>query len=470
MVRSSSDQWEDPSQSGRGNKKMESWYLVAVFAFGIAALITAVMWLKIHPFVALLTASIGVGLAAGMSPETVIESMTSGMGNTLGFVAVVVGLGSIFGMMLEQSGGAEKLADRLVKMFGPQQAALALGLVGFLVCIPVFLDVALVMLLPLAVAAGKRTGQPVTRFALPMLVGMAVTHAFVPPTPGPTAVANLLGADLGWVITVGIAAGLPTLIITAIFASKVLSKVASGNVSLDISPGTNAPQRKSPHLAIVVALLVLPLVLIVSETAARAALGEESPTALWLMLVGHPFTALLIATLAAFYFLGKRLGMPAQEVQRIAERALEPAGVILLVTGAGGVFKQVLIDSGAGDAVASSLTSASVSTVVLAWLVAVIIRVLQGSATVAMITAAGLVAPLVTASGQPEPFAALVTIAIASGASVASHVNDSGFWLVGKFLGLSVGETLKTWTVQETIIGVLGLIFVVGIAALYGVL
>jgi Gnt-I system low-affinity gluconate transporter len=373
-------------------------------------------------------------------------------------------------MMLEQSGGAEKLADRLVKMFGPQQAALALGLVGFLVCIPVFLDVALVMLLPLAVAAGKRTGQPVTRFALPMLVGMAVTHAFVPPTPGPTAVANLLGADLGWVITVGIAAGLPTLIITAIFASKVLSKVASGNVSLDVSPDTTTPQRKSPHLAIVVALLVLPLILIVSETAARGALGKESPTALWLMLVGHPFTALLIATLAAFYFLGTRLGMPAQEVQRIAERALEPAGVILLVTGAGGVFKQVLIDSGAGDAVASSLTSAAVPTVVLAWLVAVVIRVLQGSATVAMITAAGLVAPLVTASGQPEPFAALVTIAIASGASVASHVNDSGFWLVGKFLGLSVGETLKTWTVQETIIGVLGLVFVVCIAALYGVL
>ena len=141
-------------------------------------------------------------------------------------------------------------------MFGPQQAALALGLVGFLVCIPVFLDVALVMLLPLAVAAGKRTGQPVTRFALPMLVGMAVTHAFVPPTPGPTAVANLLGADLGWVITVGIAAGLPTLIITAIFASKVLSKVASGNVSLDVPPDTTTPQRKSPHLAVVVALLV----------------------------------------------------------------------------------------------------------------------------------------------------------------------------------------------------------------------
>ncbi|MDA7886250.1 GntP family permease, partial [Pirellulales bacterium] len=347
---------------------MESWYLVLVVTVGIAALITAVMWLKIHPFVALLAASIGVGLAAGMSPDSVIQSMTSGMGNTLGFVAVVVGLGSIFGMMLEQSGGAEKLADRLVKFFGPQQAALALGLVGFLVCIPVFLDVALVMLLPLAVAAAKRTGQPVTKFALPMLVGMAVTHAFVPPTPGPTAVAAMLGADLGWVITVGIAAGLPTLIITAIFASQVLSKVASGNVSLDIPPNT-APQRKSPHLGIVIALLVLPLALIVSETASRATLGEESPAALWLMLVGHPFTALLIATLAAFYFLGKRLGMPAEDVQRIAERALEPAGVILLVTGAGGVFKQVLIDSGAGDAVASSLTAAALPTIVLAWVV-----------------------------------------------------------------------------------------------------
>ena len=469
MVRSPAVQWEDPLPSRRGKKKMESWYLVLVVTAGIAALITAVMWLKIHPFVALLTASIGVGLAAGMSPDSVIQSMTSGMGNTLGFVAVVVGLGSIFGMMLEQSGGAEKLADRLVKFFGPQQAALALGLVGFLVCIPVFLDVALVMLLPLAVAAAKRTGQPVTKFALPMLVGMAVTHAFVPPTPGPTAVAAMLGADLGWVITVGIAAGLPTLIITAIFASQVLSKVASGNVSLDRPPNT-APQRKSPHLGIVIALLVLPLALIVSETASRATLGEESPAALWLMLVGHPFTALLIATLAAFYFLGKRLGMPAEDVQRIAERALEPAGVILLVTGAGGVFKQVLIDSGAGDAVASSLTAAALPTVVLAWVVAAIIRVLQGSATVAMITAAGLVAPLVIAAGQPEPFAALVTIAIASGASIASHVNDSGFWLVGKFLGLSVSETLKTWTVQETLIGVLGLIFVVGIAAMYGVL
>lgn len=452
---------------------MASWQLVLVVAAGVAALVAAVMWLRIHPFVALIAVAIGVGLAAGMPAQKIIDSITAGMGNTLGFVAVVVGLGSIFGMMLEESGGAEKLAERLVAACGPQRAALALGLVGFLVCIPVFLDVALVMLLPLAVAAGRRTGEPVSRFALPMLAGMAVTHAFVPPTPGPTAVANLLNADLGWVITIGIMAGLPTLLITAVIASRVLSRWAADGVP-DTSAPTPASRRRrawaAPHLGVVIALLVLPLALIVGDTAVRAVWGEESPMALWLPLIGHPFTALLIATLGTFYFLGIRLGMPAAEVQRISERALEPAGVILLVTGAGGVLKQVLIDSGAGQAVAVSLAAAALPTVVVAWLVAAVIRVLQGSATVAMITAAGLVAPLVEAADRPEPFAALVTIAIAAGGTVASHVNDSGFWLVGKFLGLSVGDTLRTWTVQETIIGVLGLVFVIMIAAVAGVL
>ena len=450
---------------------MASWQLVLVVAAGVAALVASVMWLRIHPFVALLAVAIGVGLAAGMPPQKIIDSITAGMGNTLGFVAVVVGLGSIFGMMLEESGGAEKLAERLVAVCGPQRAALALGLVGFLVCIPVFLDVALVMLLPLAVAASRRTGEPVTRFALPMLAGMAVTHAFVPPTPGPTAVANLLSADLGWVITMGIMAGLPTLLITAMIASRVLARWATGDVPETVTPTAASGRRRTwatPHLGVVIALLVLPLALIVGDTAVRAAWGEESPAALWLPLIGHPFTALLIATLGTFYFLGIRLGMPSAEVQRIAERALEPAGVILLVTGAGGVFKQVLIDSGAGQAVAASLTAAALPTVVVAWLVAAVIRVLQGSATVAMITAAGLVAPLVEAADRPEPFAALVTIAIAAGGTVVSHVNDSGFWLVGKFLGLSVGDTLRTWTVQETIIGVLGLVFVIMIAAATG--
>ncbi len=453
---------------------MQPWQLVLVAVGGVVALVAAVVWLRIHPFVALLTVAIAVGLAAGMEPQAVIDAMTAGMGNTLGFVAIVVGLGSMFGMMLEESGGAEKLAERLVAFFGPSRTAFALGLVGFLVCIPVFLDVALVMLLPLAVAASRRTGRGVTSFALPMLAGMGVTHAFVPPTPGPTAVAQLLGADLGWVIAMGVAAGLPTLVVTAAVAAGPLARVAPGKPALSAERSAEATEVQArfrePRVGVVLGLLLLPLLLIVGGTVVRAVAGADTPAAEWSALVGHPFTALLIATLATFHLLGRRLGMPAAHIQRVAERALEPAGVILLVTGAGGVFKQVLIDSGAGQAVAGSLTAWALPPLVVAWLVAAVIRLLQGSATVAMITAAGLVAPLVESAGRPEPFAALMTIAIAAGGSVASHVNDSGFWLVSKFLGLSVGETLATWTIVETLVAVGGLVFVLLLGAGFGVL
>ncbi len=453
---------------------METWQLALIAFGGVAAVILGVMWLKIHPFVALLTAAIGVGLASGMTPDTVLDSVQKGMGNTLGFVAIVVGLGSMFGMMLEESGGAERLAGRMVEFFGEARTGMALGLVGFLVCIPVFLDVALVMVLPLAVAAAKRTGRSVTVYALPMLSGMAVTHAFVPPTPGPTTVAQLLSADLGWVIALGIATGLPTLIVTALISGTVLARQAAGNPPLVRSNDGDLPEQaplKKPSVGIVLMLLVLPIALIVGETVTRSIVGEESPLAQWLALVGNPITALLLATFGTFYFLGIRLGMPASRVQRVAERGLAPAGVILLVTGAGGVFKQVLIDSGIGGAVASALADTALPTLVLAWLVAAVIRVLQGSATVAMITAAGLVAELfippeaASATAEqavttPAWMPALATLAIAAGASIASHVNDSGFWLVGRFLGLSVGETLRTWTIVETIVSIAGLGFI----------
>ena len=453
---------------------METWQLALIAVGGVAAVILGVMWLRIHPFVALLTAAIGVGLASGMTPDTVLDSVQKGMGNTLGFVAIVVGLGSMFGMMLEESGGAERLAGKMVTFFGEARTGMALGLVGFLVCIPVFLDVALVMVLPLAVAAAKRTGRNVTVYALPMLSGMAVTHAFVPPTPGPTTVAQLLSADLGWVIALGIVTGLPTLAVTAWISGTVLARQAAGNPPLVASNEPAGPQQTplaEPSVGVVLTLLVLPIALIVGETVVRAILGDDAPAAQWLALVGNPITALLLATFGTFYFLGIRLGMPASRVQRVAERGLAPAGVILLVTGAGGVFKQVLIDSGIGGAVASALAETALPTLVMAWLVAAVIRVLQGSATVAMITAAGLVAELISpgagaasgiAEAAPHPawFPALAVLAIAAGASIASHVNDSGFWLVGRFLGLTVGETLRTWTIVETIVAVAGLGFI----------
>ena len=452
---------------------METWQLTLIAVGGVLAVILGVMWLRIHPFVALLTAAIGVGLAAGMTPDTVLDSVQKGMGNTLGFVAIVVGLGSMFGMMLEESGGAERLAGKMVSFFGEARTGMALGLVGFLVCIPVFLDVALVMVLPLAVAAARRTGRNVTVYALPMLSGMAVTHAFVPPTPGPTTVAQLLSADLGWVIALGIATGLPTLVVTALISSTVLAKQAAGNPPLVASNESNQPGEaplREPSVWVVLLLLILPIALIVGETVVRTMLGKDAVVAKYLALVGNPITALLLATFGTFYFLGIRLGMPASRVQRVAERGLAPAGVILLVTGAGGVFKQVLIDSGIGSAVASALAETALPTLVMAWFVAAVIRLLQGSATVAMITAAGLVVELIepsatgdavaAASASPAWFPALAVLAIAAGASIASHVNDSGFWMGGRFLGLTVGETLRTWTIVETIVSVAGLGFV----------
>jgi len=453
---------------------MENSYLVLVAIAGVIGVIVAVTRLRLHPFVALLTVAICVGLAAGMSPTNVTEAITKGMGGTLGFVAVVVGLGSMFGMLLEESGGMERLAAVLINRLGEARAGFALAAVGFLICIPVFLDVALVMLLPLAVAVARRTGKSVTTYAMPMLAGMAVTHAFVPPTPGPTAVAQLLAADLGWVIAMGILTGLPTLAIAAWLSGTVIARQAAGQPPLNrptqIDNTSANSDIKQPSVGLVLGLLLLPILLIVGDTALRTTLGSDTSITKWTALVGHPFTALLVATLGSFWLLGTRLGMPASQVQQIAERGLEPAGVILLVTGAGGVFKQVLIDSGAGAVVASALAELSLPTLLVAWLVAAVIRLLQGSATVAMITAAGLIAPLIQSSGQPEPFAALATLAIAAGATIASHVNDSGFWLVGRFLGLTTGETLRTWTLLETIISVVGLIFIIAAHGLFGML
>ncbi|MBL7193357.1 MAG: gluconate transporter, partial [Pirellulales bacterium] len=280
--------------------------------------------------------------------------------------------------------------------------------------------------------------------------------------------------DLGWVIALGIVTGLPTLAVTAWISGTVLARQAAGNPPLVAShepAGPQQPPLAEPSVGVVLTLLVLPIALIVGETVVRAILGDDAPAAQWLALVGNPITALLLATFGTFYFLGIRLGMPASRVQRVAERGLAPAGVILLVTGAGGVFKQVLIDSGIGGAVASALAETALPTLVMAWLVAAVIRVLQGSATVAMITAAGLVAELISpgagaasgiaeAASHPAWFPALAVLAIAAGASIASHVNDSGFWLVGRFLGLTVGETLRTWTIVETIVAVAGLVFI----------
>lgn len=430
--------------------------LILTAVAGIFFLLFLVMKVKLHAFVALLLVSLLVGVTAGMPLAGVIESIQKGMGSTLGFVAIVVGLGAMFGQMLQVSGGAERLAQTLLQRFGEDKAQWSLGLTGFLVAIPVFFDVGFIILVPLVYGLAQKTGRSLLYYGIPLLAGLAVTHSFVPPTPGPIAVANLLGADLGWVILFGALAGIPSMIIAGPLFGRWIAKRIHVGVP-DYMQLTPAPtDRELPSFLTVAGIILVPLVLILVNTVTNMLLPADDPIRTVLGFLGHPFVALLIATLLAFTLLGTQRGYTRDEVQSIATKGLEPAGIIILVTGAGGVFKQVLIDSGVGQVLGNMMAGSALPPIVLAFTIAALVRVAQGSATVAMITAAGLIAPLATTLNLQGPVLGLLVISIAAGATILSHVNDSGFWLVNRYFGLDVKDTLKSWTVMETLIALVG--------------
>ncbi|MCM8538082.1 MAG: GntP family permease [Lentisphaeraceae bacterium] len=387
----------------------------------------------------------------------IIDTVKGGMGGILGFVAIVVGLGAMFGKMLEVSGGAERLAKNILEKFGDDKAPWALGLTGFLISIPVFLDVGLIIIIPIVYSLAHRTGKPILFYGIPLLAGLGVTHSMIPPTPGPIAVADLLGADLGWVILFGCIAGLPAMIL----AGPVFGKYISKKVTLGIPDFVDFDEPKEgkplPSFGLVMFLILTPLTLILLNTVIGYFDVHEN-VKLVIKFLGDPFVAMLIATILAFYTLGKFCGYSRDEVQDIATKALEPAGIIILVTGAGGVFKQVLIDSGVGQMLGAMLKDSSMPPVLLAFIIAMLVRVAQGSATVAMVTGGGIMAGILAGAGMAPsgPVLGLIAIAVACGSTVFSHVNDSGFWLVNRFFGMSVKDTLKTWTMVETIIGFVG--------------
>jgi Gnt-I system low-affinity gluconate transporter len=435
---------------------MSDQMLILVALAGIFLLLFLVIRTKLHAFVALLLVSLIVGILAGMPLNEVVTSMQNGMGGTLGFVAVVVGLGAMFGQMLEVSGGAERLAQTLVKKFGEDKSQWALGVTGFLVAIPVFFDVGFIILVPIVYGLAKKTGKSLLYYGIPLLAGLAVTHSFIPPTPGPIAVADLIGADLGWVILFGTIAGIPAMIIAGPLFAKYISKKLHVVVPDYMNLEEIEYDKELPSFKLIASLIMIPLVLILLNTVSGVLLEEGNIVRSVLTFLGHPFVALTIATILTFVFLGTKRGYSRQEVQDIATKALEPAGIIILVTGAGGVFKQILIDSGVGQVLGDMMAGSPLPPILLAFLIAAAVRVAQGSATVSMVTAAGLMAPLIEILGLQGPVLGLLVIAIASGATVLSHVNDSGFWLVGRYFGISVKDTLKSWTVMETLIGLVG--------------
>jgi Gnt-I system low-affinity gluconate transporter len=337
---------------------------------------------------------------------------------------------------------------------------------GFIVAIPVFLDVGLIILAPIIYALSRDTKRSLLYYGIPLLAGLAVTHSFMPPTPGPIAVAEILDAQLGWVIFFGFVLGIPT----AIIAGPVFGKYISGKIyiqppkdmMLNNSAGAT-PVEKLPSFRSIALIIAVPLFLILVNTftAVLVDKGVLAKTVFSdiLIFIGHPFSALIIAALLALYFLGIKRGKSRQELLDLSSKALGPAGIIILVTGAGGVLKQILVDSGIGEMMANSIADSAMPPIFLAWVLAAIVRVTQGSTTVAMITAAGIMAPVLSFINPGAPELALIVIAIASGATILSHVNDSGFWLVSKYFGMDEKQTLRSWTMMETIVGVCGLVF-----------
>ena len=429
--------------------------LVLAVITGIALLLFLILRLRINAFIALLIGSITVGLIAGLDAKEIIKTVQDGMGNTLGFVATVVGLGAMFGGILEASGGAKTIADFMVSKFGLKKAPTAMVISGFLIAIPVFFDVAFIILVPMIYALQRKTGKSLLLYAIPLLAGLAITHAFIPPTPGPIAVADIIGANLGWVILVGFLAGIPTALVAGLLFGRYISKKIHVEAPEELK---QTEINTLPPIGPTLSIIAFPIVLILLNTIVSSGASRVTNTTLInaIALVGHPFSALIIANILAWYFFGIKRGFSKQQLFDISTKSLAPAGTIILLTGAGGVFKQVLTNTGAGELLATSLSSAGFPILAFAFISASIVRIVQGSSTVAMITAAGLVAPLLVNAQLDAMELACMVIAIASGASIFSHVNDSGMWLVGLYVGITEKETFKSWTMMTTILAFVG--------------
>lgn len=442
----------------------EASHLLLVTFLSIGLLLYLVLRAKLHPFLSLLITAMFLGVTSGMPLSKVNTAIQNGLGGTLGFVATVVGIGGIFGQILEASGGTEAIARNLIRRFGKDKAHWSLVMAGFLIAIPVYFDVGFIILVPVVYALAKDTKRSTLFYAIPLLAGLAVTHTFVPPTPGPVAVADMLGADLGWVILIGSLIGLPVAILAGpVFGSYISKKIDVAppkHMMEELNNGTEQSECSLPSFTAVATIIGMPLMLMVVKSVIELLIKlgymQEGIVYDISVFVGHPFTALIIATLMAAYFLGTRRGFTRKQLLDVSAKALAPAGMIILIIGSGGAFKEMLIQSGVGNVLAEGISATKLPPIVLAFIIAAAVRITLGSATVSMITAAGIIGPILEAYTLSEIHLALIVISIASGATILSHVNDSGFWLVGKYLGLTEMQTLRSWTVMETIIALGG--------------
>lgn len=400
--------------------------LVLAAIIGLAILLVLIIKFKIQAMVSILVGAISIGIIAGMPFEMIVTAVNDGIGNTLKGIALLVGLGSMFGAILEASGGAQTLAVTMVRRFGDKKAAWALGITGLVIAMPVFFDAGLIILIPLAFSLAKRTNHSSLFYAIPLLAGLAVGHAFIPPTPGPVLVATMLNVELGWVILVGIFCGIFAMIVAGPVWGSICGKRYMVPVPEHVAEQADIDESKLPNFWTIIGIILIPLVLIILDSVAGVvpALSVVAPIFAFL---GEPFVALLIATIAAMLILGVKHGYSFKELEKIMTKSLEPTGLILLVTACGGVLRYMLQYSGLGELIGNAVSSAKLPIVVVAFVVAALVRICVGSATVAMTMAAGIVAALPGIGDLSPLYLACTTAAVAGGATVCSHFNDSGF-------------------------------------------
>ncbi len=425
------------------------------------ALIVLIARFKLHPFVALIAVSLALGIAAGMPFGSVVKAFQDGVGGVLGFIAIVVGLGTMLGKLMAESGGATRIATTLITLFGEKRVHWAIMFVAFIVGIPVFFQVGFVLLIPLVFTIARRSGLSLVKIGIPLVAGLSVVHGLVPPHPAAMLAVGAYQADVGRTIVYAILVGLPTASLAGpIFASWIAPRItlpAENPIAAQFAGGEDGAPRDMPSFGISVFTVLLPVILMLCASTADVLLDPANQLRASVDFVGSPIVSLLVALLFSFWSLGYRQHFTRDQILKFANDCLGPTATILLVIGAGGGFNKVLLESGVGKAIADVALGAHASPLLLAWTVAALIRVATGSATVAMTTAAGIVAPIAVAT--PGTNAELLVLATGAGSLVLSHVNDSGFWLIKEFFNMTVPQTLQTWTAAETIIGVAGLGF-----------
>ena len=450
-------------QMNEGGKLMEETVFLAdptrlmiAAAVGICVLLILIIKFKLHPVLSMMVSAIIIGVGAGMPLTMISDTVEKGVGKTLQSIALLIGLGSMFGGILEESGGAQKIASTLIDKFGERKAGWALGLTGLVIGTTVFFEAGVVVLIPLVFSVSKQTSKSTLYYAIPLLSGLASGYAFVPPSAGSVLVANALNVNLGTLILVGI----PTALICMLVSGVIWGGYIGNKIFISLPKNVTEIKDNNedlPSFGLVLSVILIPLVLILISTLSKYMNIPENIQEV-LGFIGKPFIALTIATLAAMYFLGIRRGMSGAELKKILDHSLKPVGMILLVIASGGVIRWMLQDSGLGNVIGPVLENSGLPLILITFLIALLVRASVGSSIVAMTMASGIMATMPAVMATSMLYRAAMCLAICGGATALSHVNDAGFWLVGSFLEIDEKTTLKSWTIMETLIGIMALI------------